>query len=57
VLLAPWRLDGSVNVAPPVTVWEHVPPGAYRLVAQLPDGEKSFALQVAEGQTTQLAVK
>ena len=56
-LVSPWRLDGSVSAAPPVTVWEHLAPGAYRFLAALPDGPKAFDFQVTEGQTTPLAVK
>lgn len=52
VLLSPFRFDGSVTVAPPVTVWEHLAPGPYTLVVSTADGDKPFPFSVAEGQTT-----
>jgi len=53
----PWRLDGSVNLAPPVVAWEHFPPGSYQLVVNGPGGERSFPFAVAEGRTTTLDMK
>jgi hypothetical protein len=46
-------LDGVLNVAPPVTVWDHFTPGAYRFVA----GERSWSFTVEEGKTTVLELK
>ena len=57
VLLAPWRLDGSVTATPPVTVWEHLPPGPYRLTFGGADGEKTASFDVTEGQTTRIDLK
>ncbi len=56
VLLSPFRLDGSVTVAPPVTVWQHLPPGSYALLVPSGSSPASYAFTVAEGQTTQLAL-
>jgi hypothetical protein len=53
VLLSPFRLDGAVTVSPPVTLWEHLPPGSYRFVTATAGG-KPYAFSVAEGQTTEL---
>jgi 5-hydroxyisourate hydrolase-like protein (transthyretin family) len=58
VLLSPFRLDGSVTVAPPVSVWEHLPPGSFVFLAPGGNGgaEVSYPFTVAEGQTTRLAL-
>jgi hypothetical protein len=56
-LLGPWRLDGRVNPAPPVTVWENFTPGSYQLFVTSTDGEKAYPFTVAEGRTTTLDVK
>ncbi len=54
VLLSPFRFDGSVTAAAPVTVWEHLAPGSYRLVYAGGNGEQTATFDVAEGQTTQV---
>ncbi|HEY2796451.1 MAG TPA: hypothetical protein VGK26_01055 [Thermoanaerobaculia bacterium] len=57
ILLNPFRLDGGVAVAPPVTVIPHLAPGSYRFV--VPGGDKAatyYSFTVAEGQTTTLAL-
>jgi len=56
-LLGPWRLDGRVNPAPPVTVWENFTPGSYQLFVTAADGEKAYPFTVAEGRTTTLEVR
>jgi hypothetical protein len=40
-----------------VTVWEHLAPGAYRLMVSDGGGESAHPFNVAEGQTTQLEVR
>jgi hypothetical protein len=45
-----------VAIAPPVTVWDHLAPGSYRLIVEGEGGEKSYSFSVAEGQTTRLEV-
>jgi protocatechuate 3,4-dioxygenase beta subunit len=57
VLLTPWRLDGSLSATPPVTVWEHLAPGAYRLMVSDGGGESAHPFNVTEGQTTQLEIR
>ena len=52
VLLSSARLDGSVTIAPPVTVWAHLAPGSYTLLLPSSNGELPFPFTVAEGQTT-----
>jgi protocatechuate 3,4-dioxygenase beta subunit len=56
-LLGPYRLDGRVNPAPPVTVWDNFTPGSYQLFVTGTDGEKAYPFTVAEGRTTTLEVK
>ncbi len=56
VLLSPFRLDGSVTVAPPVSVWQHLPPGSYSFLVPSGNSSASYPFAVAEGQTTQLAL-
>jgi len=56
VLLSPARLDGGVTVAPPVSVWQHVPPGSYTFVVPAGSSPASYPFTVTEGQTTQLAL-
>jgi protocatechuate 3,4-dioxygenase beta subunit len=56
VLLSPARLDGGVTVAPPVSVWQHVPPGAYTFVVPAGSSQATYPFTVTEGQTTQLAL-
>lgn len=56
-LLSPWRTDGKVSVAPPLSSWDHVAPGSYRLLVGLPGQESSFPFTVAEGQTVAIEVK
>lgn len=56
-LLGPFRLDGSVHPAPPVTVWENFAPGSYQLIVTGTGGDKSYPFGVAEGRTTLLEVK
>jgi hypothetical protein len=56
VLLSPFRLDGSVTVAPPVSVWQHLPPGSYAFLVPSGNSAASYPFTVAEGQTTQLAL-
>ncbi|MGE5277312.1 MAG: carboxypeptidase regulatory-like domain-containing protein, partial [Acidobacteriota bacterium] len=55
-LSTPGRLDGRVAIAPPVTVWDHLAPGSYRVIVEGEGGEKSYSFSVAEGQTTRLEV-
>jgi hypothetical protein len=53
----PFRLDGGVAVAPPVTVIQHIAPGSYVFV--FPGGDKAatyYSFAVTEGQTTSLAL-
>jgi protocatechuate 3,4-dioxygenase beta subunit len=56
-LLSPFRLDGSVHPAPPVTVWENFTPGSYQLLVAGAGGETSYPFNVVEGRTTTLEVK
>ncbi|HEY7112190.1 MAG TPA: carboxypeptidase regulatory-like domain-containing protein [Thermoanaerobaculia bacterium] len=57
-LLGGFRLDGVLSVAPPVTVWQHLAPGAYAFVASSASGSAvSYPFTVIEGQTTQLQIK
>jgi len=56
VLLSPARLDGGVTVAPPVSVWQHVPPGAYTFVVPAGSTQATYPFTVTEGQTTQLVL-
>ncbi len=56
-LLSPFRLDGSVHPAPPVTVWDNFTPGSYQLLVVGASGETSYPFTVAEGLTTTLEVK
>jgi protocatechuate 3,4-dioxygenase beta subunit len=56
VLLSPARLDGGVTVAPPVSVWQHVPPGAYTFVVATGNAQATYPFTVTEGQTTPLAL-
>ena len=51
-LLGP-SLTGSLNVAPPVTSWQHVSPGSYQLLV----GGAAYPFTVAEGQVTTVVVK
>ena len=53
-LLSPFRLDGTVHPAPPVTVWENFAPGSYQLML---DAGASYPFTVIEGRTTLLEVK
>ncbi|HEX4439262.1 MAG TPA: hypothetical protein VH854_04275, partial [Thermoanaerobaculia bacterium] len=52
-LASPWQLDGRLDVRPPLTVWDHFAPGAYRFVA----AERSWSFTVEEGKTTTLELK
>jgi large repetitive protein len=56
VLLSAARLDGGVTVAPPVSVWQHVPPGTYTFVVSSGSAQASYPFTAVEGQTTQLAL-
>jgi hypothetical protein len=57
-LLGGFRLDGVLSVTPPVTVWQHLAPGAYTFVATSSSGgAQSYPFTVTEGQTTQLLIK
>lgn len=56
-LLGPYRLDGRVNPAPPVTVWDNFTPGSYQLYVTGTEGEKAYPFTVSEGRTTTLEVK
>jgi len=56
VLLSPARLDGGVTVAPPVSVWQHLPPGAYTFVVPTGSSQASYPFTVTEAQTTQLTL-
>ena len=56
VLLAPNRLDGSVTVAPPVSVWQHIAPGSYSFVAPSGTSTTAYPFTVVEGQVTTLAL-
>jgi len=56
-LLGPYRLDGRVNPAPPVTVWDNFTPGSYQLFVTANGGEVAYPFTVAEGQTTTVVVK
>lgn len=56
-LLNPWRSDGRVNPAPPLTVWENFAPGSYQLLVSSSSGEKSYPFTVVEGRTTALEVR
>jgi protocatechuate 3,4-dioxygenase beta subunit len=56
-LLGPYRLDGRVNPAPPVTVWDNFTPGSYQLFVTGTDGEKAYPFTVSEGRTTTVEVK
>jgi 5-hydroxyisourate hydrolase-like protein (transthyretin family) len=53
-LLGPGRIDGRLFCGPPAVSWENVAPGTYTLT--LATG-KSYALTVAEGQTSRLDLK
>ncbi len=56
VLLSPFRLDGTLTAAPPVTVWEHISPGSYNLLTGSGEGQKGYPFTIVEGQTTTLAL-
>lgn len=56
-LVNPWRTDGRINAAPPLTVWENFAPGSYQLLASTPSGEKSYPFTVTEGRTTTVEVR
>jgi protocatechuate 3,4-dioxygenase beta subunit len=56
-LFDPWRLDGRVSAAPPVTAWDNVAPGSYVLITSGPSGEKSYPFSVTEGRTTTVDLK
>lgn len=57
-LLGGFRLDGVLSVTPPVTVWQHLAPGAYTFAATSSSGgAQSYPFTVTEGQTTQLLIK
>jgi hypothetical protein len=56
-LLGPYRLDGRVNPAPPVTVWDNFTPGSYQLFVTGANGEAAYPFTVSEGRTTTLDVK
>jgi hypothetical protein len=56
-LLGPYRLDGRVNPAPPVTVWDNFTPGSYQLFVTSTDGEKAYPFTVSEGRTTTLDIR
>ncbi|MBC8645890.1 MAG: carboxypeptidase regulatory-like domain-containing protein [Thermoanaerobaculia bacterium] len=56
-LLNPFRSDGRVNPAPPLTVWENFAPGSYQLLVSSSSGEKSYPFTVVEGRTTALEVR
>lgn len=49
--------DGVVRIAPPVTVWESLPAGAYVLVVKTPGADKPYPFTVAEGKTTTVELK
>jgi protocatechuate 3,4-dioxygenase beta subunit len=51
------RIDGRVFAAPPLVVWENVAPGTYTFSVTGATGAKSYALTVAEGQTSRLDLK
>jgi len=54
---SPSRLDGRLTIAPPLTVWEHVTPGAYRLIVEGTDGSAEYSVTVREGETTRLELE
>ncbi len=56
-VLSPWRLDGRVNPAPPLTSWDNFAPGTYQLIVTSASGEKTYPFTVAEGQLTTVEVK
>ncbi len=56
-LVNPWRTDGRVNTAPPLTVWENFAPGTYQLIATTPAGERVVPFTVTEGRTTAVEVR
>ncbi|MFN2386367.1 MAG: carboxypeptidase regulatory-like domain-containing protein [Thermoanaerobaculia bacterium] len=56
-LLNPYRTDGRVNPAPPLTVWENFAPGSYQLVVSTPSGDKAYPFTVVEGRTTAIDVR
>lgn len=52
-----YRLDGRVSIAPPLTVWDHLAPGSYRLIVEGQGGGKTYSFAVTEGQTTRLEIR
>ncbi|HTY42350.1 MAG TPA: carboxypeptidase regulatory-like domain-containing protein [Thermoanaerobaculia bacterium] len=56
VLLSPNRLDGSVTVAPPVSVWQHLAPGSYSFLVPSGTSDTAYPFTVVEGQSTTLAL-
>ena len=56
-LVNPYRLDGRVYPAPPVTVWDNFTPGSYQLFVTTSGGEVAYPFTVAESQTTTVVVK
>ena len=40
-LFSLWTLDGRLSLSPPLSAWDHIAPGSYRLVVDAPDGPKS----------------
>jgi 5-hydroxyisourate hydrolase-like protein (transthyretin family) len=51
------RLDGRLTIAPPLSVWDHVTPGSYRLIVDGPEGNTEHSLTVREGETTRLELE
>jgi protocatechuate 3,4-dioxygenase beta subunit len=56
-LLNPYRTDGRVNPAPPLTVWENFAPGSYQLIVSTPSGDRAYPFTVVEGRTTAIEVR
>jgi protocatechuate 3,4-dioxygenase beta subunit len=57
VLLSPWRLEGTLTAAAPISAWEHLAPGSYQWISGDGAGQKSTPFAVTEGQTTRIDLK
>jgi 5-hydroxyisourate hydrolase-like protein (transthyretin family) len=51
------RLDGRLAISPPLTLWEHVTPGSYRLIVDGTNGTQEYPVEVREGETTRIELK
>jgi len=55
--ISPWRLDGRLDAAPPISSLEHLAPGSYQLIVSGPSGERSYPFSVTELGTTTVEIR